>query len=297
MIMPLSECPAAPAQGALALETLRNNPYCIELLQALHDPETDKLVQIEQRIMGEFAPHNATFGATAESDPVLGYVARLRGRENAHAKPVYQTRTAQTEVATTNSEKTQPWGNKSWQLAARKRPLTVNKFNAEAVFIAHADAYTAKIDTGRARCWTSGPRSWAQLAKRGVWVEGCADNLGFERVKPLLAAPVLRLPTLQNWLALTHADAVDGWATSGIGAVVPTYSIDINLDPVLVESDVAGCTHFYWASARQYRALKNFLPPRAHHACGAGKTFSALAAEEPDLRAFPSRREWQQWLA
>jgi len=305
MVMPLSECPAAPAQGALALETLRDNHHCRALLQALHDEETEQLVQLEQEIIGRVAPNRSGFGATAESDPLLGYIARLRGRESEQAEPVYLTRTAPGVGPSDNVQprpaehsKVRPWHGESWQRATRKRPLAVNKLTGEAVFVAHADAYTTALNEDGIRCWTSGPHSWKQLAKRGVWVEGCADNRGFERVKPLLAAPVLQLPTLRDWLAITHADALDGWASSGVGNVIPTYAIEVELDAIPVADDVAGCTHFYWASARQYRALKEYLPPRAYHACGTGKTFSALAAEgAPNLRAFPSRREWQRWLA
>ncbi len=294
MIMPLSECPAAPAQGALALETLKDNQHCRALLQSLHDPETEKLVQLERQLISAIAPRNSGFGATAESDPLLGHVARLRGRADAAAEPVYLTRTAQTS---TNTLSARPWQAASWQRATRKRPLAVNKLNTEALFIAHADAHTPGLDLDEARCWTSGPHSWKQLAKRGIWVEGCADNRGFELVKPLLAAPVLQLPPLSDWMAITHADALVSWSDSGVGKVIPTYCIDVDLDPMLIADEVATCTHFYWVSARQYRALSKFLPANASHACGTGKTFSALAAQGvPNLRAFPSRREWQQWL-
>ena len=42
----------------------------------------------------------------------------------------------------------------------------------------------------------------------------------------------------------------------------------------------------------------DWLPAGSHHACGPGKTFQALRADGvANLQAFPSRREWQSWVA
>ena len=35
--------------------------------------------------------------------------------------------------------------------------------------------------------------TYAELARRGVWVEGCAEGLGFDTLRPTLAAPILAI--------------------------------------------------------------------------------------------------------
>jgi len=310
MIMPPSEAPAAPAQGALALETLADNSHCRELLSAIHQPESGAMVHLEQQLTAEMEnaaalePGNDTtcFGATALPDLSLGYVARLRGRHNDDAAAVYRTRTAiDAPVDSGNVDNAQLWTGASWRSAARRTALNTgiahSSANFSAIFVAHADAWPDKLHQQNSRCWTSGTHSWKKLAGQGIWVEGCADNLGFESVKTLLSTPVLQLPPLHEWVSLTHRDAVDSWSGSGIGSVIATYAIDMELDPQTAAGELANCTHFFWSSARQYRTLQRWLPAQAHHACGAGKTYQALqAAGAENLRAFVSRQEWQQWL-
>ncbi len=299
MVMPLSECPAAPAQAAMAVETRRDNLVCRRLLAAIHHPDTEQLVTLEQALVAEHDPDGTGgFGATAVSEPTLGFVARLRGRPAGDQPPVYVTRTA------TDTERPQrnaaPWPGKAWRDGTRKQRLPVDRealCSAPAIFLAHADALAGNALPDTARCWTSGSQSWAQLARQGVWIEGCADNLGFDAARELLASPVLRLPLLSDWVVTTHRDAVEGWDGSGIGHVIATYRIDIALNHVVAREELARCTHYYWSSARQYRALRDWLPANAQHACGTGKTLRALrAAGLDEVRAFASRREWQAWL-
>jgi len=298
MVMPLSEVPAAAAQGALAIETLADNRACRQLLQSIHHPETEFLVGIEQALLREHAGDGgAELGATAVTHPELGYVARLRGRTTSSTHAVRITCTARDEPE--SSDDRQQWNGNVWARSTQKRPITGAAERAcnqaEALFIAHADALTEGRVPAATRCWTSGKESWMRLANQGVWIEGCADNLGFESIGELLASAVLHLPPLSRWTALTHRDAVTGWASSGIKNVVATYSIDIALDEQQVRAELEQYTDFYWSSARQYATLRDWLPAKAQHACGAGKTLHALrAAGLSNVRPFPSRQEWRR---
>ena len=70
--------------------------------------------------------------------------------------------------------------------------------------------------------WTSGTPSWWRLARLGVWVEGCAEGLGYEWIDSTLAEPVLGLPPLAQWQILSHAAAADHWPA---GEVIGTYHL------------------------------------------------------------------------
>jgi len=296
MVLPLSQAPAAAAQGALAVETRADNRRCRELLRAIHDPVSEQLVTAEQALL---ANYGAAFGATAVSHPEHGYVLQLRGRDAA-GDVVRFTGTG--SCAPERPASVRRWSGNIWKQGTRKQLIEGAAEracqDAEAVFVAHADALTTATASDEPRYWTSGPESWARLAARGIWVEGCADNLGFNATLTLLQIPVLQLPPLYRWTALTHRDAVSSWSDSGVGTTVATYAIDIELDEQLARQELADCTHFYWASARQYTALQAWLPANAHHSCGGGKTLQGLrAAGLTHLQPFVSRREWRQWAA
>ncbi|MBT8421556.1 MAG: hypothetical protein KJP03_00385, partial [Gammaproteobacteria bacterium] len=299
MVMPLSEAPAAAAQGALAVESRADNDVCRALLQAIHDPATEQHVQTEQGLLSEHGEAASRCGATVISHAELGYVAYVRGRSG-DGSIIRQTRTA--NAATITHKGARRWSGTVWQQSCRKQPIPGvaerTCKTAAAVFVAHADALTGARPAATPRYWTSGPSSWRRLAEQGIWVEGCADDLGFESVRELLQTPVLQLPALEHWAALTHRDATDSWSDSGIGNVVATYAIDVELDEQQTRRELAACTHFYWSSARQYRLLRPWLPAGAHHACGSGKTLRGLRASGlSDVQPFVSRREWQQWAA
>ena len=99
--------------------------------------------------------------------------------------------------------------------------------------------------------------------------------------------------------AVTHCDAIDSWSNSRIGKVIATYRSAVNNEQRLrLGAELKDCRHFYWTSARQFEALRDWLPEDAQHACGNGKTLATLrAAGLNNVKPFISKREWQQWLA
>ena len=122
------------------------------------------------------------------------------------------------------------------------------------------------------------------------------DNLGFNDLVPTLRTEVLQLPGLDRWTTLTHEAAVASWKDSGVGQVIASYRIGNETNAELRRS-LGQSTHFFWGSVQQYEALRSWLPNTAHHACGAGKTLQALRdAGLGAVQAFPSHKEWQQWL-
>jgi hydroxymethylbilane synthase len=297
MVLPLGECPAAPAQAALALECRATDTDCINILRSIHHPRSEDLVQLEQR-MALNLNNPDTCGTTAIDVPELGYVVRSRYRSGTGPKSV----SCQTAVEHQPDKPllARAWFADHWRRHIRLSRLTAKPEAKGPLFVAHADAlavcsdYTPAPDS---RVWTSGVASWKRLAAQGIWVEGCAENFGFAAIRTLLSTGVLQLPALQHWTALTHADALDSWQKSGVGEVVATYAIDSSAATDKVASELAGCTHFYWSSARQYLQLRKHVPDNAHHACGPGKTLHALrTAGLTNAQPFASRQDWKQWL-
>jgi hypothetical protein len=162
---------------------------------------------------------------------------------------------------------------------------------ADAVFVAHRRALP---DNGQVRVrdgtsvWVPGLSTWRALAERGVWVEGCAEGLGFAHIEPLLAEPWLRLPPPARWTVLTHAQARPEWST---GEVIATYETrDLGSGPP------PDSTHVYWASGAQFERWSDRLGANGVHACGPGKTYEHLRRARIAPIIFPDVEQWRRWL-
>ena len=299
MVLPLSLCPAAPGQGALAIECRADDRRCRERLGALHDPLTARLVKQELDLVATEPPEQQqTFGATAVASNACGTLMWARGRRQSDSG---QTETVQQTIWPAPPRPTAAvgWNGHDWGKLSRAwpLPLAVVPASLRAVFIAHSRALPKNFELPTTtRVWVSGTASWYRLAERGIWVEGCGDNLGFGDLVPTLRAGVLQLPALDQWTALTHEAAVPSWKHSGVGRVLASYRIGIEANTEL-RRQIGDSTHFYWGSVQQFEALQSWLPVNAQHACGTGKTLQALRLAGLDrVQPFPSRKDWQQWL-
>lgn len=294
MVLPLSECPTAPGQGALAVECRAEDAGLLARLRAVHDATTAANVATEYAAGNAVeAEQRAALGATAINVPQLGELLFARGLAGNDSVLQWQAPTA--------PRRARAWDGGAWHRACTRRvprhPDPVPP--APAVFVAHWRAlHPGTRLANDQRIWVSGWPSWQRLSAAGLWVEGCAEGLGFDALRPTLAARVLQLPPLDQWLVLTRAGAEATWDGSGINTIIGSYALDAPASDAVrrLRSAAQRSTHFFWSSREQYLALRDCLPPAAHHACGTGKTFHALT--ELGLRpcAFPNRKAWQTWL-
>jgi hydroxymethylbilane synthase len=300
-VLPLARCPGAAGQGILAIECRTADAEMLERLRALHDPDTAELAALELAALAQWpAAQRAVFGATAIMHAALGPLCHVHGVVDGKTieRIIWnQPPAPHAEVIGFNGIAWQRLCER--QTAASTLPELAALPAASAVFVAYWHALQNQQLGSEVRLWTSGVESWRQLAARGFWVEGCGDNLGFEEIRSTLNCPVLGLPALQDWTAVTSGNAVSGWRDSGIGRVLASYEISPPADGAAlraVEAEAARATHCYWSNAEQFHALRAVLPAQAHHACGAGKTRTSLHAAGVDAQPFPNGHEWQRWL-
>jgi hypothetical protein len=184
-------------------------------------------------------------------------------------------------------------------LAAAAEVAAAGLGNVQAAFIAHQRALPELAAAAVNRCphlWVSGTGTWFALAARGVWVEGCAESLGFAALHDTLAEPLLALPPLPQWLALTNEESADGWGD------VPALATYRHVPPAVAPGAAAAdagpvaATHAWWHSSQQFERWQAQLPPGLRHACGPGKTAAHLRAAGLTVDVFPSARHWRTWL-
>jgi hydroxymethylbilane synthase len=298
MVLPLSACPTAPGQGALAVECRSDDAIMSARLAAIDDPATARRARRElDLLLAQPAHERGGFAATSLRHERCGTLVFVGGQRG----DLEFNRLIWKEPP--RPQGARAWDGADWVRASGYRATPRPDLGTPpAIFLAHWRALAPGLALPEAtRTWVSGVESWRRLARRGTWVEGCADNLGFAAIVRTLATPVLRLPALGAWTVLTREDAVESWRDSDVGRTLATYAIDAPEDEAAlneIRSRVATATHFFWGSAAQYRALRAWLPAGSHHACGPGKTWQALAADGlANLRAFPSRQEWRSWVA
>ncbi len=292
MVLPLRECPTAPGQGALAIECRADDLKLREILGRLHDSETALHVKRERNLLGQWGGGcHQKFGATSIRTSQLDPLFYIRGKKE-DGDFVEELRW---NAPPNPSRPIRPWdgsllSNARIQINIDPKPSSSNT----AVFIAHSRALpeTWAKSLENSRVWTSGVSSWFRLAKLGVWVEGCAEALGFSELAPVLHEPVLGLPDLRDWKILTHEDAKNSWTE---GTVIATYQIE-KKDRDTSKNDLKHYTHFYWNSSSQFEILKEYLPTSAHHASGPGKTAEFLRQNQINSVVFPSHEEWKKWL-
>jgi len=307
MVVPLSVCPSAPAQGALAIECRRDDADTVRLLAALDDPPTRMAVDRERGLLdARGGGCQQRFGAVQLSVPRLGVLCYTRSAEElAETVQIGQPRLDWTpaEPLPAPGAPVRAWDGS--RVAASAVILSQEGIaqasqrlrETQALFVAHRRALPEGVGLqvpGATHVWVPGPSTWFALAQAGVWVQGCAEGLGIAAIAPLLAEPWLQLPPLPEWLVLTHAGASEGWAP---GSAVATYSLG---EPSQLPP--ADATHIWWASAAQFARWRAQGALAAHgddvaHACGPGKTYEQLrAAGVQNLRMFPHPQQWREWL-
>jgi hypothetical protein len=298
MVLPLTACPTAPGQGALAVECRAGDTRTEAVLGEFHDAETERCVRRELHLLAQVpVEQRGGFGATAVRHDSCGPLTFTRGADAGNSSGRVLWNMPPRPVAA------RIWDGAEWIRASHDEALSGAAIGEPpAVFLAHWRAFNAGLRLHAAtRLWVSGTASWRRLAREGLWIEGCADNLGFAFIAPTLRSPVLQLPPLAAWTVLTRDDAMASWDDGAVGRVIATYKVTPPADDRTlraIREQVAGATHFFWGSAAQFRAVRDWLPANSHHSCGPGKTYRALRqAGVGNLQAFPSRQEWHAWVA
>lgn len=309
MVLPLSECPAAPAQGALALECRQDDAATTALLAALDDPPTRHSVQAERALLAERGGGcQQRFGASCIELPGLGVLMHSREAVERAGTVTLQPSRLQWTPARPLPPLTPPF--KPWDGSSAPPPAILARKEgiaralerlreARAVFVTHQRALPPGAEgaiRAAAHLWVPGLASWRALAQRGLWVEGSAESLGFAWLAPLLSEPWLGLPRAEEWLVLTHEQALAGWPA---GSAVATYAhaAEADGDRALGDGPPADTTHVYWASSAQFDLWAARLGAHVMHACGPGKTYEHIRrAGVHNLWQFPHVRQWREWV-
>ncbi len=282
MVLPVRDCPTAPAQGAIAVEVRADRADVLAYIRAIDHPPTREAVEAERAILaGTGGGCHEAFGATALVRD-YGRVVSVRGRlpDGAERADWSLVRTA---AAPPRVDPSRIWPRPDERDGGRREPLAISlPPGAEGLWVSRADAWPdGAVPTDSQVVWTAGTRTWRKLAARGLWVHGCADGLG-DAERPAVDRLAGRELT---WLRLTHADAADPTALA-------TYVVRQTL-PV----DLAERSHFFWTSGQLFREALARTPAigAGWHASGPGRTARVIRETlGPDART-TVWLDYEQW--
>jgi hypothetical protein len=156
---------------------------------------------------------------------------------------------------------------------------------------AHQPVVRELLKTGHV--WAAGSRTWFELAKLGIWVEGCADGLGLEALGDTWRS--LKPPfTKAKVTILTNDDSAANWQQEGWKAV-GTYKLVPRISDDII-AGLASAQVIFWTSYQQYQACREYLRQDVTHASPAGKTAVMLERDGiSDLLVFPSIKAFLWW--
>jgi len=297
MVLPLDECPTAPGQGALAVECRTNDEATYTLLRKLHHEESFQAIARERKILEAWGGGcHQRLGATEVSHPIMHKLLFIKGTQYS-GKKVYELQWNKPQKQSAGVA----WNGGDFKLGSTATQLSDHSLakikNTPVLFIASPRAYPESLpapDPQKTQVWVSGIASWQKLVKRGIWVNGCGENLGFNHLRSTLIAPALGLPPFSQWVVLTHLDGLESWQDEkefSKDQILATYEVNESPSDTDQLQALASATHIYWSSASQYSRLHRMAKKAVHHACGPGKT-----AKNPQLVPFPNVEAWKQWL-
>ncbi len=284
MVLPLDAFPTAAAQGALAVEIADRDGEVADIVAAIDHEPTRRAVIAEREILAAAGGgcHEA-IGATVRVRD-YGVVTSVRGKmPSGEERQIWSLDAPGEPWPRTTIDRIWPRRDERERAVRTMVPDAAIPADASAFWIARADALPASFTpSGDHVVWTSGPRTWAKLAQRGIWVNGSADGLG-DGERPdadALAGRPLR------WIRLTHADTGDPDALA-------TYVVRHDLP-----GDLPSRTHFFWTSGRLFReAIERFPSLReARHASGPGRTAAVIRDTLGPAAHVRVWLDYDQWL-
>lgn len=290
MVLPLSENPNAPAQGALAAEIKKGREEVKNIFLSLHDTSVAELVQQERKVL-------SSYGGGCHQKIGVSFLKKqntifkfLRGETDSGIT---------LNESKTISEKKHPkalsiqniFPNQEEKISVNRKEIQKIEIPREEIwFISRSNSFPKEFhETAKTKIiWTAGLKTWFDLAKENIWVTGTSDSLGEDNLELDIIFPNCKI------IKFTHKDS-ESIQTSH--KRLYTYEVDFNSLP---EYDLKEKTHFYWMSASQFDYFIEKYPfiLDKNHSCGVGLTYSHILnkIQNPEkVDIFYNYKEWLEY--
>ena len=278
MILPESVFPGAAAQGALALECLKDRDDLKQLLSVLNHSDTQQEVSREREAFTRYG---------GGCHLAVGITVKKIGNHFLHIhKGLWQERPIIKKWLESpgNPPNPSPPGFIGLPVEKMKDQRFLGDYLIKKIPLTNpspllkgnylvASSYgidaANKISPGGG-LWASGVTTMKKLAGIGLWVHGSADSLGEKEIIRQKNGPLLDILLGKHpWRVLSHDKA-----NSYLGEVIGTYRREIKKTDSSYTKKIKKIKSFYWTSFYQYERFTYVFPfiKKADHYCGLGKT-------------------------
>ena len=289
MVLPLSANPAAPAQGALAIEIVRQRNDVRELVAPINCADTFSAVAREREILRSHGGGcHQKIGVSVLSRP-FGEITFLRGlTDDGETLNGWALQPSLARPPRVSKEKMWPLESSDVDWFTREHLPIEPVGDATALWLAKADALPNDWQVRAEQIvWVSGLQTWKRLARRGVWVNGSAESLGEhepQRIETITGSDL-------RWQKLTHSES----DTHSSMPVVATY----RLIPKDGNPDLAGKNYFFWKSGSsfKYALSRNPWLREMTHFCGPGNTQRELQKHGIEPLVFLDHAQWLEEMS
>lgn len=291
MLLPLIECVPAPCQGAIVAEAHHLNTKAVEVLQKISEEDLFEDCYAEKKEALKYgAGCIQKFGVTTLPTKNGKYLYAAgkdsEGTEFVKWDPLPNIKIEGTLFSSTEVMK--GFFDNEWD----KEDVQIEK---PIVFVANYKVIQGQPevkDLSNKTIIASGTKTWFELSKKGYWVTGSADALGFEFLLPSLNMPLLNIQA-KDISILTHEAAAERWRLKGYNAV-SNYKLLPKNDESIRESIVAA-EAIFWTSFSQYEFYGKYAKPDIKHLCAGGETAELLKQARVEPVIFPTIKAFEQW--
>ena len=293
MVLPLFECPPAAGQGAIVAETVGSNLAAIEILEAIKDEAFHSAIQQERKCASQYGYGcSQQFGAFHINTPSISFTY-ASGKDIAKKSFTIWDFEAQKEKMEGELFSSTDYMKDffSYQFLQDCKLNTSPK----AVFVSsHKAIHSLDLIhvVSAKRVWAAGTRTWLELAKQGIWVEGSSDGLGLHFAEQAMQQPLINLHP-HDIQIVTNTASANNWQAIGYNAV-GTYTLIPAINNAL-KSKIAAADFIFWTSFQQYQLCKTILKSTVKHSCLPGKTVNLLQQEGITPVIFPGIKAFNEW--
>lgn len=303
MLIPISQNPTAPGQGALAIECREDDEIAKRAIYTIHHPKVLDAVKGERKILAEWGGGcHLPLGASMIMHSKLGSLFYVKGKrvtadgsreEYMKWSPIKPLPPIENRVtAELVWDGTQEPGIIENRNLSELEKIKGEISESATVFYANPKAV---LDVKAQTRLVSGHKTWEKAARMGIWIHASAESFGQSWLTETLKdAPFLRAGPEKDWTVFTHRGAKAG---TWVYELKRPESEDLDrLGKALGQAN-----HVFWASFAQFETLKSFCKSGVTHACMGGKSADLIAKVLANIGlapvVFPSVKEWRLWLS
>jgi hydroxymethylbilane synthase len=286
MALPLLDCPPAPGQGAIVVETTSKNNRAVEILKRVNNLPLANAVNEERKVAHQYGSGcHQKFGAVHIALDECDFIYAA-GKDRLDQNFVEMTfgRPATQQSFFSVEDSTFFDVHSIWGIDISSKNLFIDTLATPARLVLQ--------QLKDKRIWVSETKDWFNLAKEGVWVEGSAEGFGIDFLNSLFQSPLIDIP-LATFQIVTHSLAYHYWRIRGCKYTIiqePALIPSVNALQNLAKADVV-----FWRGFWQYKALHRHLKKEVVHACAADGTQKLFREAGIEPMVFPSYQLFNEW--